>query len=172
MAASSPQKVTLSARQRKILERLVRDGKTPQRLALRCRIVLMSADGLNNREQARKLGVDHQRTRRWRKRFAEHKATLTKAERKKISDKDLKDLLISILSDNERPGTPGKFTVEQWAKLIELSCQQPEEHGLPISHWTPADLARKAQELEIVDSISPRHVDRFLKGDRPAAAQE
>lgn len=41
---------------------------------------------------------------------------------------------------------------------------------LPVSHWTP-ELAREAAKRGIVESISPRQVDRFLGGG-PTAAQE
>lgn len=43
----------------------------PQCLTERARVVLMSADGFTNVEQARVLGVDEQRVRRWRRRWAE-----------------------------------------------------------------------------------------------------
>jgi len=50
------------------------------------------------------------------------------------------------------------------AQIISLACEKPEDSGLPVSHWTPPELAREAAKRGIVESISPRQVDRFLKG--------
>ncbi len=61
--------VTVSAQQRSVLERLVRARTVAQHVAERCRIVLGSADGLANIEQADELCVDRQRVRRWRVRW-------------------------------------------------------------------------------------------------------
>ena len=62
MAGRKAADVALTKRQRSLLERWVRSGaRTPHRLIERCRIVLMSADGLCNKEQGRRLGVDRQR---------------------------------------------------------------------------------------------------------------
>ena len=55
------------------------------------------------------------------------------------------------------------FTAEQVARIIAMACQSPGEYGLPISHWTPSELARQAIEQKIVESISPRQVGRFFK---------
>lgn len=61
---------TVPSQARKILERLVRATKTSQQLAERARIVLWSAEGWGDRKLAKKLAVDRQRVRRWRKRWA------------------------------------------------------------------------------------------------------
>ena len=128
----------------------------------RCRIVLLSADGRDNLDQADVLGVDRQRVRRWRYRWAKARAALADAEEKGASDKDLEKLILSVLADDERSGAPPKFTPEQMAAIIALACEQPAESGLPVSHWTPPELAREAIKRKIVESISPRQVDRFL----------
>ncbi|MBK8012908.1 MAG: helix-turn-helix domain-containing protein [Deltaproteobacteria bacterium] len=61
--------VEVTPKQRAVLEPLTRAKVAPQRLVERCRIVLMSAEGRNNEEQADELGVDRQRVRRWRVRW-------------------------------------------------------------------------------------------------------
>ncbi len=157
-------KIPVSERQRAILEDLKRSGKTSQRIAQRARIVLMSSDGVSNREQARRLSVDHQRVRRWRKRWLDAYPSLLEAEEKEATDDALEESLLKALGDNYRSGTPSKFSAEQITQLIALACELPEDSGLPISHWTPPDLAREAVKRGIVESISPRHLDRFLKG--------
>ena len=57
---------------------------------------------------------------------------------------------------------PPKFTPEEITGIIALACESPADSGLPVSHWTPPELAREAVRRGIVESISPRQVDRFL----------
>jgi transposase len=168
----SRRQVELTERQRGILETLERAHKTEQRLADRARIVLRLARGLNNLEVSAELGVDAQRVWRWRKRWFERAPRLASAEAEAASDNDLKKLIVSTLSDSFRSGAPQKFSAEQVAQIIALACENPAESGLPVSHWTPPELATEAIERGIVGSISPRQVDRFLKGGRPAPPQE
>ena len=155
--------VTVSERQRVILEKLVRSKRSPRELVERSRIVLMSADSLNNTEQARRLGdgVDQQRIRRWRNRWAEKEDALSLAEANQAIDKDLMKLIVSALSDKPRSGAPATFTPEQIIRILAVACEPPSESDLPISHWTPTELAREVIKRRIVESISPRHVDRF-----------
>jgi transposase len=56
---------------RKELERLVRSGKTEQRVVLRARIVLGAADGKSNNVLARELNTSRPTVIDWRRRFAE-----------------------------------------------------------------------------------------------------
>ncbi len=154
----------VSSRQRAILEKWTRNkAETPYRLVERCRLILMSAQGVSNVEQGRRLGLDRQRARRWRTRWANNEERLAAAEQEGASDKDLADLMASVLADHERAGTPSKFTAEQLTQIIAVACELPEESGLPVTHWTPSELAQEVMQREIVASISPRHVDRLLK---------
>ena len=154
--------VTVSARQRTVLERLVRTRTLAQQLAERCRIVLGCAAGQLNIEQADELGVDRQRVRRWRVRWAKAQAALAAAEAEGASEEDLRERILRVLSDEHRSGTPPKFTPEQVVAIVALACEPPADSALPISHWSPSELARVAIERGIVQSISPRQVDRFL----------
>jgi len=175
MASGSPATaVTVSERQRVILEKLVRRKLSPRELVERSRIVLMSAEGLNNAEQARRLGdgVDLQRIRRWRNRWAAKEDDLSLAEANQAADKDLKKRIESLLSDKPRSGAPATFTPEQLTRILAVACEPPSDSDLPISHWTPTELAREVIKRRIVESISPRHVDRFLKGGRHKTAQK
>jgi putative transposase len=164
--------VEISERQREILESLTRAGTTGQDLAIRARIVLMSADEVKTRDQAMALRVHPERVSRWRVRWAGAQERLTAAEGENAKDKDLEALIVTILSDAGRPGAPVKFTPEQLTAIIALACEKPEDSGLPVSHWTPPELAREATKRGIVKSISPRHIDRFLKRSRNQTAQE
>lgn len=158
-------KVNVSERQRAILEGWVRNkADTSYRVIERCRIILMSADGVTNAEQAGRLGVDRQRPRRWRGRWVKAEEQLAVAESKGASDRDLAGLLTEVLSDRERPGVPATFSAEQLTRIIAVACEPPEESGRPVTHWTPRELTDEVIKRDIVDSISPRHIDRLLKG--------
>lgn len=154
--------VQLSDRQQRILERLARRRTIPQRLSERVRIVLMSAEGMDCTAQAARLGVDGQRVRRWRKRWAAAQERLAEAE-PAASEEELEELITHALLDEQRPGGPQKFDADEVAQILALACEEPESVGVPISHWTSKELARAAERLGILDSISPRHVGRFLK---------
>ena len=161
--------VFVSNRQRAVLESFARAPTSSQRLADRARIVLRSADGELCVDAGTALGVDAQRVRRWRRRWASAMGMLASAEEQGVDDRELADLIVSILDDNARSGTPGKFTAEQIAQIITLACEDPSKLGFPFTHWTPGELAREARKRKIVDGISPRHVARFFGGERDPA---
>jgi putative transposase len=162
--------IKLLPRHREILERLNRSWTLERRVAERVQIVLGGAQGKTNTTLAREMGVDTQRVARWRCRFAAAQDRLAAATSEDVSDDKLEAVIGDILSDRERSGSPGKFTAEQLTGLIELACKNPKELGLPVTHWTPRELAASAQERGIVESISPRHVARFFGGGRSASA--
>ncbi|MEO0853218.1 MAG: helix-turn-helix domain-containing protein [Cyanobacteria bacterium J06648_11] len=122
----------------------------------------MSADGYNNGEQACNLGIDRQRVRRWRSRWSECQPRLAEAEAGSVVDKDLAKLMKEILGDAPRPGGPHTFTAEQVAQIIAVACEPPADHGLPVTHWTPRELAAVVIARGIVQTISERQVGRFL----------
>ena len=117
--------VVVTAKQRAVLEPLTRARLAPQRLVERCRIVLMSAEGRDNEDQADELDVDRQRVRRWRHRWAKASEALATAESEGATDKDLAKLIMGLLADDERSGAPSKFSAEQVAGIIALACEPP-----------------------------------------------
>lgn len=159
---SAAAKITLTSRQRAVLEPLARSRTAPQRLVERCRIVLMSAQGRDNEDQGEQLGVDRQRVRRRRSRWASAAGGLSSAENEGATDQDLQRLILAVLADDARSGTRAKFTPEQIAAIIALACEPAAQSGLPVSHWTPTELAREAIKRKIVVTLSSRHIDRFL----------
>jgi len=165
--------ITLTNRQRQQLEKWVGSkADSPYRLVERSRIILLAADGVKNQHIGDQLGVDRQRVRRWRARWASASARLLEAESKKASSRDYAALLLSILSDASGRGRKPVFTAEQIAQLIALACEPPEDSGFPVTHWTPKELATTAMERGIFESISPRHADRLIKGGNPTAQKQ
>lgn len=155
--------IVVSERQRIILERWSRNrADVPHRLVERSHIVLLSAEGVSNVEQGRRLGVDRQRVRRWRQRWSGAEEKLAAAEQE-ASDADLRHLISSVLGDDERPGGPSRIGPEQTAAILAVACEPPEESGRPVTHWTSPELADEVVNRGIVDSITPRHIRRLLK---------
>lgn len=164
MASRNIPKPTLSDRQRMILDGWTRNkADTAYRVVERCKIVLMSADGISNTEQGRRLGVDQQRVRRWRQRWQLAEPKLAEAEAAGAEDKDLRQLMLDALSDEPRSGRPPELTAEAIAQIMAVACESPEVSGLPVTHWTAGEVADEARRRGIVASISARHVSRLLK---------
>jgi hypothetical protein len=76
------------------------------------------------------------------------------------------------LTDEQRPGAPGTFTFEQFMQIMALACEKPITLDVPVSAWTPRELADEAVKRGIVKTISPRTVERFLKGERFTAPSQ
>lgn len=114
--------------------------------------------------QAARLGVDRQRVRRWRTRWAEQYESLVAAELGGATDKDIAALLRAVLADEQRAGGPSTFTAEQLTQIIGVACELPSDCGRPVTHWTPNELVDEVIKRKIVETISPRHIDRLLKG--------
>ena len=163
-------KVVITAVQEAALERLVRAYTTPQHIAQRARIVLMSARGKLNVEQADELRTDAQRIRRWRRRWADAQPAIAAAEVTEGENAYVDDLIHALLSDEHRRGRKPVFTAEQVARIIAVACEKPsEESDRPVTHWTPKELAAEVIKRGIVVTISPRHIARFFRGGRSEA---
>ena len=161
--------VVLSESQRVALERLVKAPSTPQNIAQRARIVLMSADLRTNVAQGDTLGVDPQRIRRWRRRWAAWQPALAAVETAEDGGASVDDLVYELLSDEHRSGRKPTFTAEQVAQIIAVACEKPSDSDREVSHWTPRELADEVIQRGIVLTISPRHIARFFRGGRSQA---
>lgn len=149
MAPLAPKSLTLSKCERSELEKLLNRRSTPQQIALRAKIILLASDGNNHREIGRELNISRVMARRWRNRWLE------------LSRRSAQ--VIERLQDEERSGTPARFSMEQVVELFALACSAPEDYGRPLSHWTARELAEEMVKQGIVESISPRHVGRLLE---------
>jgi putative transposase len=172
MPGPKPRSIELTARQREILERLARRETNPQQLVRRCNIVLEAANGANNTQVGQRLNIQRSTARTWRERWAAAAPALLLAEEEGLDDKGLAELIEQVLADEPRPGAPSTFEPEQIAQIIALACEDPEESGRPVTHWTPQELADEAIKRGIVTSISPRSVGRFLKRGGLEASSE
>ncbi|MBI3973746.1 MAG: helix-turn-helix domain-containing protein [Chloroflexi bacterium] len=171
MPGPAPEELTITARQRRVLEQIVRRETTTPQQGRRARVVLAAADGANNEAIGRQVGVTDDTARTWRRRWAERAEALLAAEAEG-DDAALAAIVLGVLADEPRPGAPATFTPEQIGQLVALACEPPEASGRPIDRWTPRELADEAVHRGIVARISATSVDRFVKGGRPAAPSE
>jgi putative transposase len=130
----------------------------------RATIIIMAADGVTNSQIAQDTGMGRNKVKKWRIRRERASVEINRVEAEQ--PRDLRAHIESVLSDEHRSGAPTTFSAEQVARIIVMTCQSPQEYNLPVSHWTPSELARQAVKHDIVDSISPRQVGRFLKRKR------
>ncbi len=144
--------VELSPEESQGLETLVRRHSTPQQVALRGRIILGAAAGLNNSQIARQVGLDVDTVRCWRHRWLGIQAA------------SLEDLSVEErLRDAPRPGAPARITPEQVCQIVALAGEAPSQSGRPISQWTSREVAEEIVHRGIVERISPRHAARLLE---------
>lgn len=138
--------VLLSKSERKTLERLVKSGENKASLIAHANILLKAdANGpnLNDQDIADMYHCHQQTVSNVRRRYTQY--GLDGALKRKARDS---------------PPIPPILDGEKEARLIAISCQQPPEG---YSRWTCKLLSEKLVELEIVESISRKTVERTLK---------
>src|SRR5262245_14686973 len=164
-------KVIITERQQELLQTMTRSRTCPQALVQRAHMILLAFDGWDNEDIADRLGCERHAVGTWRRRWAAAFQRLVLIECCEKASA-LPRAMEELLSDWPRPGCPGKFTAEQIAQILAVACEPPEDSGRPVTHWTPTELADEVKKRGIVASISPRHVGRFLKYGRTAAASQ
>jgi putative transposase len=163
--------VQVSILQLDILEQMVRRSTSAQRLVKRAQIILEAFKGTSNTKISQQQHMDYETVRRWRDRWRAAESRLQAIEATG-EPKRLRQAIEVLLTDAPRPGAPGTFTLEQFMRIIALACEKPEAADRPVSSWTPRELADEAVKRGIVEQISPRTVERFLKGERFTAASQ
>src|SRR5438105_14700345 len=99
MRGPKPPAIDLTIEERRDLDALIRRHTTAQQIALRARIIIAAAEGQNNSQIARTLGVHVETVRQWRTRWLALRAA------------SLEDLpLEERLTDAPRPGAPARIT--------------------------------------------------------------
>jgi putative transposase len=165
MPSQQASPIHLSPIQQELLQHMVHRTKSEQRLVKRGHIILEAAQGTSNTKIAHQWQVDYETVRRWRDRWhaAESRLQVVEATGK---PKLLSQAIEVLLTDEQRPGAPATFTFEQFMQIMALACEKSEAADRPASSWTPRELADEAVKRGIVTKISPRTVERFLKGER------
>ena len=121
--------IELTDEQERELTKLAQSKRTSVRLAQRAQIVLLAAQGLQNKDIAQALGVGRVQVARWRERY-------------------LESGLEGIERDLPRGAPPAKVDV---AKLVELTTQTTPEAA---THWSTRKMAAV---LEVSPSTVMRH---------------
>jgi transposase len=121
--------IVLTQEQEEELNKLVRSGLTSVRLAQRAQIVLLAAQGLQNKDIAEQLGVGRVQVARWRERF-------------------LAAGVSGIERDLPRGAPPVKVDVE---RLVELTTQTEPEAA---THWSTRKMAA---QIGVSPSTVMRH---------------
>ncbi len=138
--SSTPTRITLRGRERRILKRVVRAHTSEQREVLRARIVLLAALGNNNSRIANELNVGVQTVRKWRDRFAAAR--------------------LEGLWDAPRSGRPAQFSSAQRHEVFTLLVGPPP---FPYARWTVDLLANDLVARGIVPSIGRESVSLWLR---------
>jgi putative transposase len=159
--------IPLTDQLRQLLTVISHSPSCAYRLVLRARILLACASDPCNETVAQTCGTNRETVRQWRRRWLDAQQALAAAEAGEEGAPSLRQALNTLLTDTPRGGRPPTFTPEQIAQLIALACTKPTDVGREGTHWTPHELADELQRQGIVETISPRHVGRFLKGGRP-----
>jgi len=143
--------LSLTDEERETLERWSRRPKSAQALALRCRIVLACADGLNNLAVAELLHVNKATVSKWRRRFL--------AKR------------LEGLSDDPRPGAVRTVTDDIVEAVIVKTL---EEMPTDATHWSTRSMAKTMGMSQSAISriwrafgLKPHLVDTFKLSNDP-----
>ncbi len=113
--------IHLDEKQRAELDGLVRSGKTTQRLAQRCRIVLGAAEGMTDEAIGRQEAVTRQKAARWRARYLEAG-------------------LAGLLKDKAGRGRPVKIKPEQKAEVVRRTLEETPEMA---TQWSTRRMGRE-----------------------------
>jgi len=144
--------LTVTPEQRRTLETWVRAQNTPQSVVSRATIALLAADGLSNRQIARKVGVSRPTVILWRERFQRGGSAA----------------LTEIAPGRGRPVTYGADRVRQ---IVEATTQTKPAGA---THWSTRTMAEaqgvsKAtiQRIWVAHGLQPHRTKRFkLSKDR------
>ena len=126
--------IVLSTEERSELEKLARGRKVAVRVAERARIVLLAAEGKQNREIAEICGATRRTVGVWRRRFAEKR-------------------IAGILKDAPRAGRLRSIREEAIREIVRKTTQETPVAG---THWSTRSLAK-------VMGLSPSTIGRIWR---------
>jgi len=114
------QQVELNPQERETLQAWSRRGRTNQALAMRARIVLLAAEGVESIDVANELGLSNQTVCKWRGRF-------------------LRERLVS-LGDAARSGAPRSIQDEKIQAVVDATLHKKPKHA---THWSSRLMAKE-----------------------------
>src|SRR5215468_9351718 len=113
--------ITLDSQEQSTLERWARGRSTPTRLVVRANIVLLAAQGLQNKDIASQLGLARSVVHLWRKRFAQQR-------------------LAGIEKDAPRGGRPRSVSAAVVRQIVAKTTQETPDNA---THWSTRTLAEQ-----------------------------
>jgi len=133
--------VTLDAKEREMLQNMIRSGTERAQKLTHARILLKADNGWMDRDICKALDVGLATVERLRKRFV------------------LEGLEAALTRRKPRREYSRKFDGEQEAHLVAIACTEaPQGHA----HWSLRLLADKVVQMEIIESVSHETVRRVL----------
>ncbi len=117
--------VDLSSSEKQALTKLSNSRRSPLRLVERAKIVLLAAEGLENQQIGKELGITRQKASRWRMRYAEkglpgiEKDSPRSGRRPMIADTTTEEVIRKTL--NEKPANATHWSRSRMAKATGLS---------------------------------------------------
>src|SRR5215470_969050 len=149
--------IHLSPDQREALEQRARSRSLPARVVERARIVLLAAEGRQDKEIAATMKITPKKVSRWRGRF------LTLG-------------LAGLQRDASRPGRTPKITASLVRRVVNLTTRQSPPNA---THWSTRTMARavgisEASVRRIWHShgLRPHRVDSFKISNDPEFAEK
>jgi transposase len=149
--------ITLSLEQRKQLEIWARSRRAPLRVAERARMILLAAEGRQNREIAGAVGRSRQAVARWRERFSERG-------------------LVGIEKDAPRAGRKPQISAARVVAIVRQTTQEIPPHA---TQWSTRTMARAAGVSEATvrriwraHGLKPHRVKTFKVSNDPAFAEK
>lgn len=144
MRRRPPNLVRVAESDRRELQRRLRDGRTEQRVARRCRILLAMAEPATIVDAlAAQVGVT--RTGIW-----------VVCRRYETSG-------LAAIEDAPRSGRPREIAALERVAIEQLACCEPAGLGLKLTHWSTRSLARMAAERHIRPTIAHSTVSLILR---------
>ena len=142
-----PQKayhVPLSGRERRELDRYVKQGKPAARAVTRARILLLADEDYRDEEIMEVLGVSRPTVAKMRRKYQEQKG----------------GKILELLHEAARPGQPLKLDSRLAAHVASIACSEAPSGA---ARWTLRLIADRLVELNLVETISRESIRQVLK---------
>jgi len=149
--------ITLSSDQQATLEQWARSRSLPARVVERARIVLLAAEGRQDKQIARAMKITPKKVSRWRSRF------LTLG-------------IAGLERDASRPGRTPSITAGLARRVVRLTTQQKPANA---THWSTRSMARTVGISEASvrriwrrHGLKPHRVENFKISNDPEFAEK